>query len=89
MSTDKERYSRLENEDLDEETGYKGALKPPRFSLFRILSYGGVVILFILLGTSALTLLPKKRAMRNGRWDPQTMLPASKFPTFRYLELIH
>jgi hypothetical protein len=77
MSTDKERYSRLEDEDLDEETGYQVAHKPPRFSLFSILSYGGVAIFFILLGTSALTLLPRKRAMRNGRWDPQTMLPAS------------
>jgi hypothetical protein len=77
MSTDKERYSRLEDEDLDEETGYQVASKSPRFSLFSILSYGGIAILLILLGTSALTLLPRKRAMRNGRWDPQTMLPAS------------
>jgi hypothetical protein len=88
MSTDKERYSRLENEDLEEEIGYH-PLKPPQFSLLRILSYGGIIILFILLGTSALTLLPRKRALRNGRWDPQTMLPTSKLRPFIYLGIIY
>lgn len=78
MSTDKERYSRLQTEDLEPDINYHPP-KPSRFSLLRVFSYGGVVILFILLGTSALTLLPKKRALRNGRWDPQTMLPTSEF----------
>jgi hypothetical protein len=89
MSIDKERYARLEDKNLEEETGYQVAPKPHRFSLFRILTYGGVKVLFIWLGTSALTLLARTRVMRNGRSDPQTVLPESNLPTYRYLEFIH
>jgi len=83
MSTDKERYSRLENEDLDEEIGYQPS-KPSRVSLVRIVYYGGVLFLFILIGIAAVTLFPRRRALRNGRWDPQTMLPKSKLFPFMY-----
>lgn len=70
MSTTKEKYSRLGDEDLEEEISYQLA-ESSRISRIRILSLGRAIIFLILLGTSALTLLPKRRPLRNGRWDPQ------------------
>ncbi|XMA08228.1 hypothetical protein WAI453_001019 [Rhynchosporium graminicola] len=74
MSKTKEKYSRLGNEDLEEEMSYQPA-ESSRISRVRMLYLGSAIIFLILLGTSALTLLPKWRPMRNGRWDPQSMLP--------------
>jgi hypothetical protein len=76
MSITKQEYSRLGSEDLEEEIGLT-IPRRNRFPLSRVFTYIGGVIFLILLSTSAVAYLYPRKALRNGRWDPQILIPRS------------
>jgi hypothetical protein len=77
MSTTKQEYSQIGNEDLEEEIGHS-IPRRNRFSPLRVSLYVAGVLFLILVSTSALAFLPPRKALRNGRWDPQILIPSSK-----------